>query len=194
MRNTLVEAPEQVKRFRDFVKDVKKVDNREDSWRGSLKDLMGTIGFRPVGMGKYAFVFEKPNYPYVVKIFMKDTAYLRWISFCLKHPNNKYVPKIRGKVIKINDIFMAIRLEKLAEQSSYDFVSKLYAEDEAGDHDAREVVDYLESNQKLLDLHGGNFMVDSQGQYKLIDPFYNWYRNGSFTIDPDDLSNLKHIF
>jgi len=198
MRQNLVEAPVAVKRFREYVKPHDVVDPLNQHWRGTLPELMSEIGFESLGIGENAVVFGHPTYPYVIKIFMKDTAYLRWVSFCMRHPRNRYVPKIRGKVIRITESVMAIRMEKLHRRPTtmdYEYVAKLYEQaDEYGEADANEVVEYLEDNNSLLDLHNGNFLFDTKGQMKLIDPFYNYYRGGIFTINPNDLSKLTHVF
>lgn len=193
----LSEAPSAVISFRNFVKKYNEVDNRtKNEWGFTLDKLMEQYGFSMLGAGKYASVFGKPGYPYVIKVFMKDAAYLRWLNFCMQHPNNPYCPKVRGKVVRIDHNFMAIRLEKLKEYDGHDSPDAVlyHASEELEEPNAKQVVDYLEGNYRLLDLHDGNFMLRPDGHLVVVDPFYNWYRSGIFSIDPHDLSDLKNLF
>lgn len=184
--------PKEIGLFKSATSHIKSVDSRDQSWQGTLPELFSKFGFHEVGSGKYGTVFIKDDYPYVIKVFMRDTAYLKWLNFCKQNPNNKYVPKIRGKVVKIGPTFMAVRLEKLTPyKGTYNDPSEeifKYKNDE----DAKQVADFLDKNAKLLDIHRGNVM--SRGnQTVIIDPFYNWYKGGKLTIDPDDLSEFKDI-
>jgi hypothetical protein len=71
-------------------------------------------GFRQLGSGAYAGVWEHPNHPWVFKVFKNDEAYMTYYKWCRSHQNNPNVPKIKGGVIKINDETYAIRMEKLS--------------------------------------------------------------------------------
>lgn len=79
----------------------------------SAVDAMTKYGFKLIGTGAKGTVFAKPGYPYVVKIFGDDSAYLDWLNFCKQHQSNPYVPQIKGKPIHIADGFYGIRLERL---------------------------------------------------------------------------------
>lgn len=176
-------------KFRQAVADIKVVDARQQSWMKSLSSIMKEYNWYPVGKGKYGFVFTKDGYPYIIKVFMKDTAYLKWLNFAKQNQDNPYVPKIRGKVVKINDYFMAVRLEKLSAGGDADTI---YKDEEDGNKYAKQVVDFLESNSRLMDLHNENVMQRGN-QLVIIDPFYNWVRDGRFTIDVNDVSQFKDI-
>lgn len=79
-------------------------------------------------MGAFGAVYEKPGYPWVFKIFTGDPAYKRYIDYVIKHQNNPYVPRIKGKIIKINFNTYALRMEKLEplSKNKSKSVSKLY--------------------------------------------------------------------
>lgn len=181
--------PAEIGKFRQAVSSITSVDDTQTSWKGTVVQFMELFGFRPLGDGRYGYVFGNPKYPYVIKVFMRDTAYLKWLDWAKRHQDNPYVPKIRGKVIKIGNLFMAVRLEKLSPGGT---ANELYDRDEAGDPHATQVVDFLEANNKLLDLHDGNVMLRGK-QLVIVDPFFNYIRGGMFSIDPDDLTNFKNI-
>lgn len=191
-----LQKPAEIEQFKKQVSHLSNVDSRDVEWQFTLPELMSKFGFNNVGSGKFGTVFINPNYPYVVKIFMRDTAYLKWLDFCKRNQGNKFVPKIKGKVVKVGNLFMAVRLEKLRPADlPFDLPAdaEIYKAADAGDRDALAVVHFLEANDRLLDMHGQNVMRRSNGQLVVIDPFYNWYRGGKFTIDPDDVSNFKAI-
>lgn len=188
--------PGEIEIFKNRVSKLNAVDARDVKWQTTLPDLMTKFGFRNVGAGKYGTVFANDNYPYIIKIFMRDAAYLKWLNFCMQNQGNKWLPKIRGKVIKIGNLFMAVRLEKLTpyNMKGTPVDEKLYHDaDELGDPEAKKVVDFLDANARLLDLHEGNAMMRGS-QVVIIDPFYNFYRGGKYTIDPNDLSSFRELF
>jgi len=177
---------------------VDKVDARNSSWVGSVVDYLASFEFKKIGSGKYASVFAHPKYPYALKIFMKDSAYLRWIEFAQSNQSNPYVPKLRGKVVKITSNVFAIRIEKLkrvsgSAYSKFDeeyrkcISDKNYTSD---DENLNDVFAEFKKNKKLLDLHGENVM--SRGsQLVVLDPYYNWFGKkepGKFMIDPNEIN------
>lgn len=181
--------PSEIGEFKTRMSPYKEVDSRNQKWKIGLNKAFEKYGFRPVGEGKYGSVFENPKYPFIVKVFMRDTAYLKWLNFAKANPDNPYVPRIKGKVIKVGDLFMAVRLERLTKGGSFDDV---YNAADGGNKHASKVVDFIEANSKLMDLHDGNIMKRGS-QLVIIDPFYNFYRGGALAIDPNDLSEFKNI-
>ena len=191
--------PRELSRAKKNLKSVTSVDTRNDKWMVSLPDLFGNYGFKKVGSGKYASVFINPKYKYAVKVFMKDAAYLRWIDFAIKNQKNPYVPKIRGKVVKITPLVYAIRLEKLTSYSyagGGDFM-KAYSKwkndpsYKSGDSNIDDVLAHFEKNKRLLDIHGENLMMRGK-QVVVIDPYYNWFGKkapGEYMIDPNEVNN-----
>lgn len=187
--------PAEIGQFKSDASSVQKVDTRDNSWRANLDSYMRTHGFKRLGTGKYASVYGNEKYPYVIKVFQKDSAYLRWIKFALNNKNNPYVPKIRGKVVKITPMIFAIRLEKLTPgYLEGDFANEYYNWEEdnnyqSSDPNIQQVLDFFAQNKKLLDLHGENVMYRGN-QLVIVDPFYNWFGRevpGQYTIDPDEI-------
>jgi hypothetical protein len=201
--------PKEIRLFKSRVSNVKAVDTRDNSWQGTLNDLFSKYGFSNTGSGKYGTVFINSKYQYAIKVFMKDTAYLKFIQFCLKNQSSPYIPKIRGKVVKINDMFMAIRIEKLGPISNgidlIEFVHMIRDPEfflkgkmnlitiHNDDPHAQNLCKFLLDNEKLTDIHLGNIMM-RRNQPVVIDPIYNWYKGGQFTMDPDDISSFKDLF
>lgn len=190
-----LKKPNELTSFRSRVKGISAVDTRDSSWGNSLLDMFGKYGFKLLGSGKYASVFGSEKYPYVIKVFMKDSAYLRWIKFAMDNKNNPYVPKIRGKVIKITPMIYAIRLEKL----SPGYLTGKFAEEyrkwsmdnnhKSDDKNIQDILDYFKKNKDLLDIHSENVMMRGD-QLVIIDPFYNWFGKknpGNYTIDPNEV-------
>lgn len=185
--------PKAIEAFKKATSHIKAVDNREQEWTTTLKDLMDSHGWHALGRGKYGATFGKDNYPYIIKVFMKDTAYLKWLDFCKKNQNNPWVPKIRGKVVKLGTHFMAVRLERLVEGGD---TMDVYRAADNFDSNARVVVKELKANNNLLDLHDGNIMKRGT-QSVIIDPYYNWFKGGDkfkgFTMDPEDVKEFTSI-
>lgn len=92
-----------------------------------LDNIMRRHGFESIGVGAKGSVFAKQGYPYVLKVFGDDSAYLDWLNFCRQHQDNPYVPKIKGKPIHITEGFYAIRLERLLKGNNAFGVSQALA-------------------------------------------------------------------
>jgi hypothetical protein len=188
--------PKEIGDFKKAVSKFNTVDVRDQSWSMTLPAAMKKYGFSLLGSGKYASVYGNPKYDYVLKVFMKDSAYLKWIEFVQKNKGNPYVPKVKGKVVKITPTFYAIRLEKLSKFTSGGQFMKDFSawqkdnSFKSSDQNIQDILDYFGKHKKLLDLHGENMMMRGN-QLVIIDPFYNWfgkYNPGKYTIDPDDIN------
>ena len=193
----LTAKPAELEKFRKDVKNVKSVDSRDNSWSRNLKDYMSNYGFKLLGAGKYASVYGKPSYDYVIKVFMKDSAYLKWIKFAKDHQDNPYMPRVKGKVLKISDYIYAIRLEKLTtgdytktkffkEYSTWQKDNSYVSSDE----NIQEVLVEFGKNKKLIDIHGENVMFRGE-QLVIIDAYYNFFNPNEkkFTIDPEKVDS-----
>ena len=196
---TELRKPKEISDFkRDAEKELKTVDSRNNYWRDNLTEYMNAHGFKFLGKGKYASVYGNPKYPFVIKVFMRDSAYQRWLDFCLKNKNNKHVPQIKGKVVKITNNVMALRIERLTplkgSYSSEKFGSEFakwerdnsYVSD---DSDINDILKHFSMNKKLIDIHSENIMMRGDVDV-VVDPYYNWVNvengNVKFTIDPNE--------
>jgi hypothetical protein len=187
--------PGEIGQFKQDASKLTGVDTRDNSWRMNLDTYMSKYGFKQMGSGKYASVYGNEKYPFVLKVFQKDSAYMRWLKFSLSNKNNPYVPKIRGKVVKITPMVYAIRLEKLdrgylTPEFEQEFEKwEMDPNYKTSDPALQQVFDFFEPNRKLLDLHGENVMMRGK-QMVIIDPFYNWFGReapGQYTIDPNEV-------
>lgn len=189
---TELKKPKDLGKAKEILADYPDVDTRRNVfWQGEIGNLFAKEGFKKLGSGKYSTVFSHPKFNYIVKVFMKDAAFLKWYKFCMTNPDNKYVPKFRGKIVKITDNFFALRMERLSSNSldfDMDFLSGLAQVD----NDAKQVYDFLMKHKNLLDMHGENVMMRGK-QAVIIDPFYNWFDPSSkkYTIDPNDFDLKK---
>lgn len=87
----------------------------------NLDEYLKDKGFKPIGSGHFAVVYEHPNFDYILKIFSKkDTAY---IDFIKNKPNLKCFPKVIGKPVHFNDDTYAVRLEKLKLYPSHKLIN-----------------------------------------------------------------------
>lgn len=65
-----------------------------------LARLVNKQGIKMLGGGAFSQVFQHPHYGnVVVKVYTdKDTVYKKYVSWCLRHQGNPYVPKIIEQV------------------------------------------------------------------------------------------------
>ena len=203
MRINELRKPKDVDDLKKSVSHVKQVDSRDQSWMHSLPKFLNKYGFTISGTGKYSSVFVNEKYPYALKIFMKDAAFIKWLKFCKQNQGNPLVPEIRGGLVKITDLIFAIRMEKLKPYSYHDKNNELnqlfmkvfvkFDEDEkiikTNNKHIDDIFVLFQKNNNLMDLHHENMMADDAGQIKIIDPFYNWYNTSTMkhTIDPDKI-------
>lgn len=199
--------PEQIKQFRQKFGDRSiNSDTHGESarsnprWKKTLSSWMEEHGFGIIGAGINGAVYENPNYPYVIKVYRTDHAYDDWIWFSKTNPNNPYVPRVKGNVIRLNDVFNAVRLEKLipADQSiANNFVDLLENLIEAhwnpskkeklndADPYMASIAKYLRDWEGHTDITIHNVMMRTNGDLVLIDPLYTPPRD-TIEIEIDD--------
>jgi hypothetical protein len=147
------------------------------------------LGWNRIGAGSFARVFEHPKYPLVLKIFTsKDKCYIKFLKYIQQNSTNPYLPKIRGKILKLNRDFYAVRLEKLEpvdkrvwdnqyDPMFYDFAElnfnyeKIKARYPKYKELWKTMVDIKKDTNCNLDIHSGNFMMRGN-QIVLIDPVW----------------------
>jgi hypothetical protein len=74
-----------------------------------------SLGFKitRLGGGAFAEVFSRPNDSYVIKIFRDDPGYEQYLKYINQFKDNPHVPKLRGKVMNLQNNIRVIRMEKL---------------------------------------------------------------------------------
>lgn len=181
-----------VKAKRRFAKP-KEYDERQSTFRGFAK-LLKTHGFKLLGSGSFGITFEKPGYPWVIKVFTTDNPYKHFLDYVLKNQDNPHLPKIKGKFIKINSHTFAVRIEKLNKiPEDHPLVQKLeYLIGDFSDEPIqRNVGDWLrkhyprileifkalrKSTKELYftyDTHDANIMMRGDGTPVVTDPLYD---------------------
>lgn len=84
-------------------------------YSNNITTFLGRHGFRKLGSGLNATVFEHPKLDYVLKIFSGvDHCYKSFIKLVNSNPSI-YFPKFRGKMMKLTYEYYAIRMEKLTD-------------------------------------------------------------------------------
>jgi hypothetical protein len=75
----------------------------------NLQDLLDSFesdyGGKILGGGAFAIVLSHSSWNYVLKIFNDDSCYLKYVRFCMKNQNNKFVPKLLDKPRKITPTY-----------------------------------------------------------------------------------------
>jgi len=145
---------------------------------GGLKDKLDNLGYKEyeLGSGLYGSVYARPQDNFVVKIFGPDAGYQRYLNYMQKNTMNPYVPKLRGKPIKLPNNFTLVRIEKLKEidMDFYTEIKYLITPSKEYDHIWRATrkkfedkypqflnfIDELRATPNVrLDLHPGNIMM-----------------------------------
>lgn len=107
------------------LQGIKQVVSTSTSNRYS--DILTSHGFKRLGYGDYADVYENPKLPYVLKIYSNnDKGYSAFLELIKNHRNNPHLPNLIGQPIKLNSHVNAVRLEKLTPfDSSYEYFEEV---------------------------------------------------------------------
>ena len=190
MRLSELYKPKEINSFR------KEYNNDRFQWIYKAMAALKQYGFNYAGQGSFATVAINDNYPFALKLFREDAGYIKWLDFCKKNQNNPFIPKTRGKVIRVikatqknsRDIY-AIRIEKLnnyfTERNETELNSlflkyvyearrnkKLGKIGSSGNKFVDDIVDEFTKNFKLLDLTYSNIMRRNNSQIVIIDPYF----------------------
>lgn len=75
------------------------------------------LDYRFLGEGGFGTVFEHPTFSNVaVKVVKQDRAYKKFVTFCMQHPRNPWLPRIASiKDLQLDDANLAyvVFMEKL---------------------------------------------------------------------------------
>jgi hypothetical protein len=79
----------------------------------NAQQILTKAGYKQIGAGWYADVYAKPDADHILKLFsVTDTAYPKFVNMTIQNPNIHF-PKFKGKLMKVNEHYYAIRMEKL---------------------------------------------------------------------------------
>lgn len=86
-----------------------------------LANLLRQYGWTPLGYGFEAGVAEHPRKSYVLKIFPKNSVYVKFVNMVQQHAMNPHFPKFSRYVKTIPGTgYSYVRMEKLAPMQVYD--------------------------------------------------------------------------
>lgn len=89
-----------------------------------MSRVLGDKGYQMLGNGYYSTIWERPGAASVLKIMSaKDQAYLDFANMTKQSPNPHF-PKLFGKIIRINQEYWAIRMERLQPNDAWDAHSR----------------------------------------------------------------------
>lgn len=126
-------------RYKEFIVELRGI--KQDLANAPYPGILLQNGFKQIGTGGAASVWEHPDLDYVLKVFdNKDHAYMEWVDTCLYYRNNPCLPKfVSPRIFRLNDKLNYVRMEKLTPAATtygrlcleiYDAVEKLSKDDE----------------------------------------------------------------
>jgi len=101
------------------VPKVDKIFGPGNQYVTVAKQLVSKEGIKRLGAGAFSQVFQHPHYGnVVVKVYKnKDTAYRKYVTWCMAHQSNPYVPKIVDQVsyksLKTKEKYHIVFLQKM---------------------------------------------------------------------------------
>ena len=186
-----LQKPREIDDFRSAFADPKIVTNvqgqaarKNPAWKRSLVKVMKKHGFELVGAGINGAVFRNSRYPFVLKVYRSDEGFDEWLHFILTHKTNVYVPRLRGKPIRLNDVFTAIRMEPLEpcpndKANAFSdhletVMPKAWSCDQTAtlDPDLLDLARFMRDWESHNDITPHNLMCRADGQVVVIDPIY----------------------
>lgn len=168
-------------------------DNPADAFQTFSKYLKKK-GFKELGQGSFGATYTHPSYPWVFKLFYNDPSYFKFFEFVRANQGNPYLPKIKGKYIKITNGVYVVRLEKLDRMTPNNPKHRMFA-DAIDDiyspatiknrairikkvdpllYDTLLKIAKVRGEGEQLDLHSGNYMFRGDTGV-IIDPIYTPY-------------------
>lgn len=76
--------------------------------------ILAKAGYKKLGDGLFARVWQKPGVKYVLKLFhADDVCYANYVRLIKRHQNNPHFPKVYGQLVKVTPEYYAVRLEPL---------------------------------------------------------------------------------
>ena len=211
--------PKEIDQYRQEVKSGEifpiTINKKSDN---TVTNKLMKYGFQPIGDGAFSTVYKHQSYPYVLKVFVKEQGYFEWLKFCQANQNNPYIPKIKGKFVRVIDNVYAVRLENLKELDSHDknMFDTLFDEIDEGIYNYYDyiksengpnphlipIIDFLREyvdDTAELDLHQRNIMKRDNGQFVIIDPLVelngDLWENKLFELQkPREISDFRTTF
>jgi hypothetical protein len=155
-----------------------------------LTDVLRTNGWKRLGGGQAGTVYHNGKHPNVVKVFMRDSEYLKYFMYVKDHQDNPHVPKVRGKTMRVGTEGLAVRMEPLTPlQGDYDPLIRKYIDPKLPFN-----IDYLlaPDNTEWLAAHYPYFLKLIQDIFELSDTL-DWHsanlmKRGNVLVITDPLA------
>jgi len=92
-----------------------------------LYSLLYRYGFKKIGgISSRAWVYEHPNFDYILKTFSDDVPYIQFYNYCKKNHSNPHLPKFRGNLMRFrNSEMYAVRIEKLLKLNDREYLNNI---------------------------------------------------------------------
>lgn len=121
--------------------------------RRAADQLLRDKGYTRLGAGSFGAIYQNKTASYVLKVFSStDFAYIDFIKLCQSN-QNPHLPKFFGKLVKVTDLYYAIRMEKLTPftYDQGDYVADKISEYCRGPQSSRfeDSLEYLEDKPEL---------------------------------------------
>lgn len=144
--------------------------NYPDVQMAAIAEKLNNMGYKKynIGSGYYGQVYARPEDNFVVKIFRHDVGYTKFLEFIRSNINNPYVPKLKGKIIKLPNRYSIVRIEKL-KKIDYELFSQI------------EFASYNDRNKPLIDEINKKY----PGLLDFIDQLRNEVKNSQGKIGYD---------
>lgn len=82
--------------------------------RPDYQERLASAGYNIIGDGYASDVYAKEGDPFVLKVFSdQDFAYKAFYKVAHSNPNNPHFPRFKGKMMRINNDSLAVRIERL---------------------------------------------------------------------------------
>ena len=176
------------------ISELKGIKNTEEyrvlkqsRYARDLEIKLNELGYEDyyLGSGIYGVVYARPQDNYVLKLFKSEHGYNSYIKFMKKHSDSPYVPKIKGRIIKLPNYFYLIKLERLNRvpykiwKEIHSYMNEYASTEEIEEFDKKypglgklikQLKSYGKKHKVDLDLHDENIMM--RGTTPVItDPF-----------------------
>jgi hypothetical protein len=115
----------------------------KETFESLVKAFQADTGYKFLGKGYFAYVFKHPTKDEVLKFWIQDTAYEKYIDYC-KQNSSPYLPKIYGSVKSLSTFHK--RLAGFPEKIKYvrmEYLIELSNNDLKAAHTPKQIIDSM---------------------------------------------------
>ena len=113
----------------EIRKDIKNIDIHQ-RWPGQdLLSILKKYDWKIIGSGAEACVLEHPEKKYVLKLFPKNSNYIKFVEYVQNNQDNLHLPKFSRFIQAIPDTdWLYVRMEKLQKTNYHQLVTNYLPE------------------------------------------------------------------